>query len=79
MTTPTTDMAEHESRRQKLRDELVNAPSKGIEKCWCGKQFFWVDVNARDRWLREHVHADCVCGRPVARGHGRCRKCIKQR
>lgn len=61
------DMADHEERRRQLRDELVNAPSKGIEKCPCGKQFFWVDPDSRDEWLREHVHA--VAGREGERSN----------
>lgn len=32
-------------------------PTKGIEKCWCGKTFFWQDAAARETWVREHVHA----------------------
>lgn len=30
---------------------------KGIEKCWCGKTFFWLDREARDVWVQDHTHA----------------------
>jgi hypothetical protein len=32
--------------------------TKGIEYCWCGKQFFWQDPAARDEWWRTHIHVE---------------------
>lgn len=34
-----------------------NRDTGDIEHCWCGKQFFWLEPEARDKWWREHIHA----------------------
>jgi hypothetical protein len=36
--------------------QSMNA-EKGIEKCWCGKTFFWQDRETRDVWVQDHTHA----------------------